>query len=112
MSCSEASCPDLPDERLVRMRDRAEGIPLYAVETVRMLLDQGRLVPARAMATSRPVEIDDLEVPETLHGLIAARLDGLPAPGTRAAAGRRGTGQDVPASGSGGVERAPRRPAR
>ena len=33
----------------------------------------------RARPTARPGEIEALEVPETLHGLIAARLDGLPA---------------------------------
>ncbi len=55
---------------------RAEGVPLYAVETVRMLLDRGLLVengPIYTVAGS----IEDLEVPETLHALIAARLDGL-----------------------------------
>jgi class 3 adenylate cyclase/tetratricopeptide (TPR) repeat protein len=55
---------------------RAEGVPLYAVETVRMLLDRGLLVQEGSIY--RPTEtIDELEVPETLHGLIAARLDGL-----------------------------------
>jgi hypothetical protein len=27
-----------------RIRERAEGVPLYAVETVRMLVDRGDLV--------------------------------------------------------------------
>jgi hypothetical protein len=35
--------PGLPDEAVARIRDRADGIPLYAVETVRMLLDRGLL---------------------------------------------------------------------
>src|SRR5580700_3237785 len=33
--------PGLPDELAHRIRDQAAGIPLYAVETVRMLLDRG-----------------------------------------------------------------------
>ena len=33
--------PGLPDELVTRIVQRAEGVPLYAVETVRMLLDQG-----------------------------------------------------------------------
>ena len=33
----------------------------------------------RARSTGRPAPIEALDVPETLHGLIAARLDGLPA---------------------------------
>ena len=57
---------------------RADGIPLYAVETVRMLLAEGRLrlegeiyVPTGDLTT--------LAVPETLTALIASRLDGLAA---------------------------------
>ncbi|HEY8779717.1 MAG TPA: AAA family ATPase, partial [Solirubrobacterales bacterium] len=68
--------PGLSSEVRDRILTRAEGVPLYAVETVRMLLDRGLLVregPAYRLAG--PVEA--LEVPETLHALIAARLDGL-----------------------------------
>ena len=68
--------PGLPDELSERVLDRAEGVPLYAVETIRMLLDRGQLthVDGGFRSTAPP---DELEVPETLHGLIAARLDGL-----------------------------------
>jgi len=68
--------PGLPEELRVTIRDRADGIPLYAVETVRMLLDRGVLErDGDGFRVSGPVEA--LEVPETLHALIAARLDGL-----------------------------------
>jgi tetratricopeptide (TPR) repeat protein len=78
--------PGLPVELRNRIRDRAEGIPLYAVETVRMLLDRGLL--ERDAHEFRPAgAIDALEVPETLHALIAARLDGL-APQERALLGK------------------------
>jgi class 3 adenylate cyclase/tetratricopeptide (TPR) repeat protein len=70
--------PGLPEELIERIRDRAEGIPLYAVETVRMLLDRG-LVGAEGDRYRLTGQIGVLEVPETLHSLIAARLDGLPA---------------------------------
>ncbi len=57
---------------------RADGVPLYAVETVRMLLAQGRLVVEDGVY--RPVDdLSDLAVPETLTGLISARLDELDA---------------------------------
>jgi class 3 adenylate cyclase/tetratricopeptide (TPR) repeat protein len=70
--------PGLPEELRARILARAEGVPLYAVETVRMLLDRGLLVQEGAVY--RPlVHIETLEVPETLHALIAARLDGLSA---------------------------------
>ena len=35
--------PGLPEAALKAILDRADGVPLYAVETVRMLVAQGRL---------------------------------------------------------------------
>jgi predicted ATPase/class 3 adenylate cyclase len=68
--------PGLPPELRAQILARAEGVPLYAVETVRMLLDRGLLVQEGSVY--RPVgQIKTLEVPETLQALIAARLDGL-----------------------------------
>jgi len=73
--------PGLPGELTAKILDRAQGVPLYAVETVRMLLDRGLLVQEGAVY--RPTGlVEDLEVPETLQALIAARLDGL-GPGER-----------------------------
>ena len=69
--------PGLPEGLRERVLARAEGIPLYAVETVRMLLDRGALVQEGPVYTLTGA-IEDLEVPETLQALIAARLDGLP----------------------------------
>jgi predicted ATPase len=71
-----APVPGLPDELEARILERAEGVPFYAVETVRMLIDRGLIV--RQGTSFHPVgSIDTLEVPETLQALIAARLDGL-----------------------------------
>jgi predicted ATPase/class 3 adenylate cyclase len=68
--------PGLPEELRAQILERAEGVPLYAVETVRMMLDRGVLVQDGPVY--RPAgPIASLEVPETLHALIAARLDGL-----------------------------------
>jgi class 3 adenylate cyclase/tetratricopeptide (TPR) repeat protein len=68
--------PGLPDELRERILERAEGVPFYAVETVRMLLDRGLLVrQGNEYRATGPIET--LEVPESLQGLIAARLDGL-----------------------------------
>jgi tetratricopeptide (TPR) repeat protein len=68
--------PGLPAQLREKILARAEGVPLYAMETVRMLLDRGLLVEDGA--SYRVVgEIESLEVPETLHALVAARLDGL-----------------------------------
>ncbi len=69
--------PGLPEELRDRILARAEGVPLYAVETVRMLLDRGLL--AREGSAYMPTgAVEELDVPETLQALIAARLDGLP----------------------------------
>ncbi|HEV8099728.1 MAG TPA: AAA family ATPase, partial [Gaiellaceae bacterium] len=74
----EGLVPGLPERLRGQILSRAQGVPLYAVETVRMLLDRGLLVQEGSVYT--PVgEIETLEVPETLHALIAARLDGLTA---------------------------------
>jgi class 3 adenylate cyclase/tetratricopeptide (TPR) repeat protein len=68
--------PGLPPPLRKQILDRAEGVPLYAVETVRMLLDRGLLVQDGS-SYQLAGEVDKLEVPETLHALVAARLDGL-----------------------------------
>jgi class 3 adenylate cyclase len=70
--------PGLPETLRRQILDRAEGIPLYAVETVRMLLDRGALVQEGSVYQPTGT-VEALEVPETLQALIAARLDGLTA---------------------------------
>ncbi len=74
--------PGLPEGAVRAIVGRADGMPLYAVETVRMLVAQGRL--AAEDGAYRPVgDLTTLAVPETLTALIASRLDGL-APDDRA----------------------------
>ena len=60
--------PGLADALVRQILERAGGVPLYAVEVVRILADRGPLHEASVV------------VPESLHGLIAARIDALPAP--------------------------------
>jgi class 3 adenylate cyclase/tetratricopeptide (TPR) repeat protein len=68
--------PGLPKAAVTAIVERADGIPLYAVETVRMLLAQGKL--AIEDGAYHPVgDLTDLAVPETLTALIASRLDTL-----------------------------------
>ena len=66
--------PGLPEEAVARIVERSEGIPLYAVETVRMLLDTGSVVPEDDHYVLHG-DLSELAVAETLHALIAARLD-------------------------------------
>ena len=68
--------PGLPAATVAAIVARADGIPLYAVETVRMLVAEGRLTIVDG--TYRPVgDLTSLAVPETLTALIASRLDSL-----------------------------------
>ncbi len=70
--------PGLPESAERAIVARADGIPLYAVETVRMLLSEGRLTLEGGVY--RPTgDLTSLAVPETLTALIASRLDALPA---------------------------------
>jgi class 3 adenylate cyclase/tetratricopeptide (TPR) repeat protein len=68
--------PELEAPLVEAVLARAEGIPLYAIELVRMLR-------ARGDASGRAGAGDALAIPPSLHALVAARLDGLD-PGDRA----------------------------
>jgi class 3 adenylate cyclase/tetratricopeptide (TPR) repeat protein/ribosomal protein L40E len=68
--------PDLPPRTVRAILERADGIPLDAVEIVRMLVADGRLEEGDGVY--RVVgDLGDLRVPGTLQALIAARLDAL-----------------------------------
>ena len=67
----------LPEAAARSIVGRAEGIPLYAVETIRMLVADNRLTPIEGGRFEPAGELGELAIPETLHALIAARLDGL-----------------------------------
>ena len=68
--------PGLPEAAVRAIVGRADGVPLYAVETVRMLLADGRLT-AQPDGTYEPAgDLSSIAVPESLNALIAARLDG------------------------------------
>ena len=68
---------DLPASPRARIVERAEGIPLYAVETVRSLLDKGVLERGDDGVLHLVGEIGTLEIPPGLTALIASRLDAL-----------------------------------
>ncbi|MCY7418425.1 MAG: AAA family ATPase [Chloroflexi bacterium] len=68
--------PGLPAAAVEAILVRADGMPLYAVETVRALVAEGRL--EMVDGTYRPVgELGTLTVPDSLRSLIASRLDSL-----------------------------------
>jgi tetratricopeptide (TPR) repeat protein len=68
--------PGLPETVVRAILSRADGVPLYAVETVRMLVNEGRL--ERVGDAYQPIgDLGGMAVPESLHALIAARLDAI-----------------------------------
>jgi class 3 adenylate cyclase/tetratricopeptide (TPR) repeat protein len=69
--------PDLSESAVRSIVARAEGIPLYAVETIRMLAADGRLRELPDGGFEPVGEVGELAVPDSLHALIAARLDAL-----------------------------------
>ena len=71
---SSRTCPLQHASRIV---ERAEGIPLYAIETVRSLLDKGSLEKGEDGLLHLVGELGELAIPPGLTALIASRLDVL-----------------------------------
>jgi class 3 adenylate cyclase/predicted ATPase len=67
---------DLPDAAADAIVARADGVPLYVLETVRMLAGEGRLELVDGVYRAVG-ELGALTIPETLWSLIASRLDAL-----------------------------------
>jgi class 3 adenylate cyclase/tetratricopeptide (TPR) repeat protein len=66
----------LPPAAADRIVEQAEGVPLYAIETVRALADRGVLME-RDGRLVLDGELGELDVPASLGSLLAARLDAL-----------------------------------
>jgi class 3 adenylate cyclase/tetratricopeptide (TPR) repeat protein len=74
----EAMLDAPPDQQLVSvLADRAAGNPFFAEEVVRSLLQTGSLVKRAGRFGLEPTWSSDT-VPETVEGVIAARIDSLP----------------------------------
>ncbi len=68
--------PGLPADAVAAIVGRAEGMPLYAVETVRGLLADG-LIERQGDAYVPTGDLGEVRVPDSLRALIASRLDAL-----------------------------------
>ena len=69
-------CPGMPPAARAAVTGQAQGIPLFAVETVRALIDRDIVQPVEGVY--RLVgDVGELAVPDSLHALLAARLDAL-----------------------------------
>ncbi len=81
---------DLPVALRAKILDHAEGNPFYVEEIIRTLIDDGAIVcedeglstadASSALRTSHwraTREIADIPIPDTLHGVLSARIDRL-----------------------------------
>jgi class 3 adenylate cyclase len=66
----------LPDRVRTLILARAEGNPFFVEEVVRMLIDRG-VIDRREDRWVASADIASVEIPETLHGLLLARIDQL-----------------------------------
>jgi tetratricopeptide (TPR) repeat protein len=72
----DALVPGMPAAARAKITRQAQGIPLFAVETVRALIDRDIVQPVEGVY--RLVgDVGELTVPDSLHALLAARLDAL-----------------------------------
>jgi class 3 adenylate cyclase/tetratricopeptide (TPR) repeat protein len=72
------STPELPEALRALISRRAEGNPFFVEELLRSLIDRGVLVRGGGGWSVTPL-LHTLKVPDTLQGVLMARLDRLPA---------------------------------
>jgi class 3 adenylate cyclase len=71
--------PSVPAALSALIIGRADGNPFYMEELVKMLVDQGALLPGPEAWSLNAERLLAAAVPPTLTGVLQARLDGLPA---------------------------------
>ena len=69
--------PKVPRELLELIVGGAEGNPFYIEELIKMLMDQGVIVPGPGAWRIEPGQFVEARVPPTLAGVLQARVDGL-----------------------------------
>ena len=72
----DALVPDMPGSARQVITSRAQGIPLFAIEMLLSLTDSG-VVEVKEGVYHLSAELGNLTVPDSLHALLAARLDAL-----------------------------------
>jgi class 3 adenylate cyclase/tetratricopeptide (TPR) repeat protein len=83
MATGVLGAADFPDELKAALTQKAEGVPLFVEEVTKTLLELGFL--SRDNGHYRMLKkLDDTTVPDTIQGIIMARLDRLGGDGKRA----------------------------
>jgi predicted ATPase/class 3 adenylate cyclase len=75
--------PEIPSEIYALIVSRAEGNPFYVEEVIKMLIDDGMILPGPDHWQVKQDRIVEVKIPPTLTGVLQARLDGLPPPERR-----------------------------
>ena len=102
----DALIPGSPEPARSMIVERAQGIPLYAVESIRALIDRDVVRPIEGVY--RIVgDVGQLEVPDSLHALLAARLDALDPQVRHVLTGAAVLGSSFPAEAVAGVSGLP-----
>jgi class 3 adenylate cyclase/tetratricopeptide (TPR) repeat protein len=82
MATSVLGATDFPEELRIALEQKAEGVPLFVEEMTKSLVDLGFL--ARENGHYRVTKaLEELSVPDTMQGIIMARLDRLGVDGKR-----------------------------
>ena len=92
----DALVPGMPAAALAKIAAHAQGIPLFAMEIVRALIDRDIVQPSGGVYTLVR-DVGELAVPDSLHALLAARLDALNPAVRRLAADAAVLGTSFPA---------------
>src|ERR1700761_4196100 len=87
----EALVPGMPAAARTAVTRQAQGLPLFAVEVIRSLIDRDVVQPVNG-AYRLVADIGELQVPRSLHALLAARLDALDPAARRLACDAAGLG--------------------
>jgi class 3 adenylate cyclase/tetratricopeptide (TPR) repeat protein len=98
--------PGMPADSKGRIAERAAGVPLYAVEMIRALVDKDLVIPREGTYVLTG-DLGELDVPGTLASLLAARLDGLPPLEKQLVKGLAVLGETFPGSAAAAVCDAP-----
>jgi predicted ATPase len=67
----------LPGRVRTAILEKAEGNPFFVEEVIRMLIDHGAIISTgESWVVGK--ELETVDIPDTLHGLLLARIDRLP----------------------------------
>ncbi len=68
---------DIPEPLFNLVANRAEGNPFYMEELIKMLIDNGVILPSDDVWQVDMSQLDEAQIPGTLTGVLQARLDRL-----------------------------------